>query len=172
VPVGTIGTYLHAANAQNDLGKMGALVAMETPVESYAAAVEWNAAQVDQHFVIRIGAQQCIAHSSATKTTFQCREMVSYRPMICVHRDKLKTLSRQLATHVVGMRPENLDDFLSQQFVFDGAKTVAQVVNEAASEAQGPIKITGFVRCECSSSPQPTYPYGLSSSKMVLVYCV
>jgi hypothetical protein len=135
-------------------------------------AVQWNAAQVDQPFVITLGAQQRIAHSSATKTTFPCREMVSDRSMISVHRDKLKALSRQLATHVVGMRPENLDDFLSQQFVFDGAKTVAQVVNEAASEAQGPIKITGFVRCGCKASPQAKYPFGLSSSKMVLVYCV
>lgn len=95
----------------------------------------------------------CVYISNVLQATISSRRIA---PQSCqctfdkhdglLRRDKLKTLSRQLATHVVGMRPENLNDLLNQPFVFDGSKTVAQVVSEAANKVQTPIKINGFVR--------------------------
>lgn len=61
--------------------------------------------------------------------------------------DNLQQLGRQLATHIVGMRPADVPELLSQTFVFDGARTVADVMKDAATSAGSAVDITGFVRC-------------------------
>jgi elongation factor Ts len=58
--------------------------------------------------------------------------------------DEFKTLARDIAMHLVAMKPENDKDLLSQQFVKDQSITVKDLINQAIAKLGENIKVGRF----------------------------
>jgi len=57
---------------------------------------------------------------------------------------EFKELAHNLTMHLAAMKPENLDEFLSQPFIRDQEKTIKDLINEAIAKLGENIKIGEF----------------------------
>ena len=57
-------------------------------------------------------------------------------------------LAHDIALHIAGMAPENVEELLSQEFVKDSSKTIQDVLNESISRLGENIQIGDFIRYE------------------------
>eukprot|EP01134_Creolimax_fragrantissima_P001115 CFRG1115T1 len=65
--------------------------------------------------------------------------------------DTVKQLARQIASHVVGMSPQTMDELLSQAFLFNPDLTVRELLDSATEtdKLDGPLELVQFERMEC-----------------------
>jgi elongation factor Ts len=59
---------------------------------------------------------------------------------------EFRSLMNDIAMHIAAMAPQDLEQLHSQPFVRDTAKTVAQVLHEAASTYKERIVVCRFIR--------------------------
>ncbi len=67
--------------------------------------------------------------------------------------EKFVTFAKDLAIHIAGMNPANLEELMSQPFVKDPSITVADLLNEQVAHFKENIKIGRFVRMELGVVP-------------------
>jgi elongation factor Ts len=136
VSAGVIGSYVHNAIADG-LGKIGVLVALESTGDAGALA------DVARKIAMHVAAASPIALDSSTvdqavleREKNVLREKNAGKPANVLDKiveSGLKTYFKEVC-------------LIDQPFIHDPAKTVAQVVAEAAKAAGAPVALKGFVR--------------------------
>lgn len=58
--------------------------------------------------------------------------------------DEFQKLGKELAMQVVSMRPENVEDFLQQDYARDPAKKIAEVIKEVVGKLGENIQVVDF----------------------------
>jgi elongation factor Ts len=136
VTAGVIGSYIHNSVADG-LGKIGVLVALESTGD--AAALADTARKIAMH----VAAASPIALDSKTVDPAVVEREKN------VLRDKNAGKPANVLDKIVesGMKTYFKEVCLiDQPFIHDPAKTIAQVVAEAAKAAGAPVALKGFVR--------------------------
>ena len=62
--------------------------------------------------------------------------------------EQFEQLAHDIALHITGMSPENVEELLAQDFVKDPSKTVQDVLNEYIARLGENIQIGDFIRYE------------------------
>jgi elongation factor Ts len=138
VSKGAIGSYVH--NSVTDgLGKIGALVALESPGKADELAalgrqLAMHVASANPQALDPAGLAPELVKREKDVLADKFRQQGKPEAMIeKIVESGLKTFYKEVC-------------MLEQPFIFEDKKTVAQAVKEAEGKVGGPVKITGFVR--------------------------
>ena len=136
VTAGVIGSYIHNSVADG-LGKIGVLVALESTGDAAALA------DVARKIAMHVAAASPVALDAASvdpavleREKNVLREKNAGKPANVLEKiveSGLKTYFKEVC-------------LIDQPFIHDPAKTIAQVVSEAAKAAGAPVVLKGFVR--------------------------
>ena len=136
VSAGVIGSYIHNSVADG-LGKIGVLVALESTGDAAALA------DVARKIAMHVAAASPVALDAASvdpavleREKNVLREKNAGKPANVLEKiveSGLKTYFKEVC-------------LIDQPFIHDPAKTIAQVVSEAAKAAGAPVVLKGFVR--------------------------
>jgi len=136
VSAGVIGSYIHNSVADG-LGKIGVLVALESTGDAAALA------DVARKIAMHVAAASPVALDAASvdpavleREKNVLREKNAGKPANVLEKiveSGLKTYFKEVC-------------LIDQPFIHDPAKTIAQVVSEAAKAAGAPVALKGFVR--------------------------
>lgn len=64
------------------------------------------------------------------------------------NNEEFKNLGHQLAMQIASLKPQSIDELLNQQYIRDGNKKIADLINEAVLKFGEKIVIKRFVRWE------------------------
>lgn len=137
VSKGAVGSYMHNQVAPG-LGKIGVLVALESPGKNTAELEE-----LGRMLAMHIAATNPVALDIDGVPA----ETLEREKGILADKNKGKppqVLEKILAGGLKSYAKENC--LLDQAFVHDPSKTVTQILKEAEGKVGGPVKITGYVR--------------------------
>ena len=136
VTAGVIGSYIHNSVADG-LGKIGVLVALESTGDAAALA------DVARKIAMHVAAASPVALDAASvdpavleREKNVLRDKNAGKPANVLEKiveSGLKTYFKEVC-------------LIDQPFIHDSAKTIAQVVSEAAKAAGAPVVLKGFVR--------------------------
>jgi elongation factor Ts len=78
----------------------------------------------------------------------------------CTKTSEFQDLSRDIALHIAGLNPVDVEGLLNQPFARDHNVTVARVLKDAAERLKENIVVRRFVRWDAESPPDepPTPP--------------
>ncbi len=138
VSKGAVVSYVHGALGEG-LGKIGVLVGLESDVDS--GALEALGKQVAMH--VAAAFPKYLDRSSVDEA-----EMAKEREFL-IEQAKAEGKPEEIAEKMVEGRMRKFYEdvcLLDQTFVIDGETKLSDVIANAAKEAGGDIKLTGFVR--------------------------
>jgi elongation factor Ts len=135
---GAIGSYIH--NAVSDgLGKMGVLVALESPghadeLAALGRQLAMHVASANPLAVDPSGLDPAVVQREKDVLADKFRQQGKPAAMIeKIVESGIKTFYKEVC-------------LLEQPFIFDDKKSVTQALKEAEGKVGGPVKVTGFVR--------------------------
>ncbi|MBU1175401.1 MAG: translation elongation factor Ts [Alphaproteobacteria bacterium] len=140
VPVGVVGTYVHAAVAPN-LGKIGILVGLESTGDK--AVLEAFGRQLAMHVAAASPSPLAVNPDELSA------EIVAHERAIFKEQAMMSGKPAEIAEKMVEGRIRKYYEevcLLAQTFVIDGETKVADAVKAAEKDAGAPIRVTGFVR--------------------------
>lgn len=70
------------------------------------------------------------------------------------HTKEFQYLAAEIALHIAGMNPANLEELLAQPYVRDASRTINDLILQAIGSVGEKIAITRFVRYEIRTSNQ------------------
>lgn len=135
---GVVGHYVHGA-VTDGLGKMGVLVALESPgkaddLAALGRQIAMHIASANPQAIDSAGLDPEVVRREKDVLADKYRQQGKPEAMIeKIVESGLKTYYKEVC-------------LLEQGFIFDDKKTVAQALKEAEGKVGGPIKIAGFVR--------------------------
>jgi len=135
---GVVTSYVHTA-AKPGLGKIGVLVALESPGDKEKLAALGK--QIAMH--VAAAKPEALSAADVDPATLE-REKAIYRDQAAASGKPADIIEKMLTGRVRKYYEEVV--LLEQAYIMDDKSKVSQVVEKAAKDVGAPVKLTGFIR--------------------------